>query len=102
MHRDNSRKPSGTTGRAHLERHARSPKTEEVSVRLTRKFAEMIDGVNLQHASVGDRLELSRRDAEMLIAEGWAEKSEEKPVRVLPTRSIAADSHRRSRKKSKT
>jgi hypothetical protein len=42
------------------------------SVRLTRKFAEAIDGVDLSRNQVGDLLDLSVRDARMLIAEGWA------------------------------
>lgn len=41
-------------------------------VRLTRKYAEAIDGVDLSGSKVGDRLELSSRDARILIAEGWA------------------------------
>jgi hypothetical protein len=41
-------------------------------VRLTRKYAEVIDGVDLSGSKVGDRLELSSRDARLLIAEGWA------------------------------
>jgi hypothetical protein len=46
------------------------------AVRLTRKLAEMIDGVDLAHAHVGDRLNLSEHDADMLIAEGWAEAAD--------------------------
>ena len=44
-------------------------------VRLTRKYAEVIDGVNLTEAHVGDQLDLPQHDAEVLIAEGWAERS---------------------------
>jgi hypothetical protein len=43
-----------------------------MSVRLTRKYADAIDGVDLSGRKVGDKLELSSRDARMLIAEGWA------------------------------
>ena len=39
---------------------------------LTRKLAEAIDGVNLEGHDVGDRLPLRRREAQLLIAEGWA------------------------------
>jgi hypothetical protein len=46
------------------------PDTEPVV--LTRKYAEAIDGVNLAGRAVGDRLPLTRHDAKMLIAEGWA------------------------------
>jgi hypothetical protein len=41
-------------------------------VRLTRRLAERIDDVDLSHDKVGDFIDLSRHDAEMLIAEGWA------------------------------
>jgi hypothetical protein len=58
-----------------------------LSVRLTRKFAEFIDGVNLTDVKVGDRLDLSQHDAEVLIAEGWAEPQ-----------SLAADKPRRRTK----
>jgi hypothetical protein len=52
----------------------------------------MIDGVNLENAAVGDRLELSPHDADVLIAEGWAERAvDEKRVRLLPRRALAAD-----------
>jgi hypothetical protein len=70
-----------------------------VSVRLTRKYAEAIDGVDLSRADVGDQLALSRRDAEVLIAEGWAEPT---PVphnrRASDLRAAAADKHRRRRR----
>jgi hypothetical protein len=46
------------------------------TVRLTRKYAEAIDGVDLSRNQVGDRLDLSYRDARMLIAEGWASPCE--------------------------
>jgi hypothetical protein len=47
------------------------------SVRLTRKYAEAIDGVDLSRNQVGDLLDLSARDARILIAEGWAAPSEQ-------------------------
>ena len=50
-----------------------SPRTDVTPVRLTRKLAEIIDGVDLSAADVGDHLELPRREADVLIAEGWAE-----------------------------
>lgn len=43
-----------------------------VSVHLTHKYAETIDGVDLSHANVGDDLRLSSREASLLISEGWA------------------------------
>lgn len=41
-------------------------------VRLTRKLAERIDGIDLSGRSVGDVLDLPDREALCLIAEGWA------------------------------
>ena len=43
-----------------------------VSVRLTRKHADVIDGVDLSHVGVGDGVRLPSREATLLIAEGWA------------------------------
>jgi hypothetical protein len=81
------------------QRNHRRP-DETASVRLIRKYAEMIDGVNLEEAEVGDRLELSKRDADVLIAEGWAERAaDDRPVRLLPRRAHAADTPRRGKLK---
>lgn len=41
-------------------------------VRLMRKFAEVINGIDLSSARPGDEIELPSREAEMLIAEAWA------------------------------
>ena len=73
-----------------------------VSVRLLRKYAATIDGVNLENAAVGDRLDLPPRDASILIAEGWAVHADDERLERLLPRALAADSSRRSRKKSKT
>ncbi len=56
-----------------LAERRRGPASDEiVSVRLTRKHAESLDGVDLSGFNVGDRLELAFREATLLIAEGWA------------------------------
>jgi hypothetical protein len=44
-----------------------------MQVRLTRKLAECIDGVDLTCRQVGDILNLPVHDAHLLIAEAWAE-----------------------------
>jgi hypothetical protein len=41
-------------------------------VRLTRKLAECVDGVDLRAHTVGDVMDVSQRDARLLIAEQWA------------------------------
>ena len=43
-----------------------------MKVRLTQKLAELINGVDLSKAHTGDTLDLTDRDANTLIAEGWA------------------------------
>ena len=43
-----------------------------MGLRLTRKLAEVIDGVDLTGRSVGDILKLPASEARLLIAEGWA------------------------------
>jgi hypothetical protein len=55
------------------DRRTRDASNDVEPVVLTRKLAEAIDGVNLEGHDVGDRLTLRRRDAALLIAEGWAE-----------------------------
>lgn len=44
-----------------------------MKVRLIRKFADLINGVDLSKAKAGETLDLSARDANILLAEGWAE-----------------------------
>ena len=48
------------------------PPDEITPVRLTRKYAEALNGVDLSGHDVGDRLPLPPRDARLLIADGWA------------------------------
>jgi|SRR4051794_27393603 hypothetical protein len=41
-------------------------------VQLTRKLADRVDGIDLAGVREGDVLDLGPREAELLIAEGWA------------------------------
>jgi hypothetical protein len=43
-----------------------------VSVRLTHKYADAIDGVDVSHLAIGDDVRLTAREAALLVAEGWA------------------------------
>ena len=52
-------------------------------VRLVRKFAERLNGVDLSRVRVGDCLELPAKDARLLVAEGWAELVRVSPEEVL-------------------
>jgi hypothetical protein len=42
-------------------------------IKLVRKFANVINGIDLTNVRVGDVLDLTVRDACVLIAEYWAE-----------------------------
>jgi hypothetical protein len=50
--------------------------TRRQRVRLTRKLAPALNGLDLSSLTVGEVVELSERDARMLIAEGWAEPAD--------------------------
>jgi hypothetical protein len=43
-----------------------------MKVRLTRKHAERIDGIDLRGREPGDLLDLPPREARMIVAEQWA------------------------------
>ena len=64
-----------------------------MKVRLTRKFADFIDGVDLTHRRVGDIIEVPRQEAEILLAEDWAA-----PASDAEPRATADDAPRRKRK----
>ena len=62
-------------------------------VRLTHKYAQVIDDVDLSHYQVGETLELRGHDANLLIAEGWAEPvAERRGTHLSAEREVAADS----------
>ena len=47
-------------------------------VRLIRKFADVLNGIDLTQMRVGDVIDLKPHHAAMLVVEGWAE-----PVAVV-------------------
>ena len=49
-------------------------------VRLIRKFADVLDGIDLTEMRVGDVIDLKPHHAAILVVEGWAE-----PVAVVST-----------------
>jgi hypothetical protein len=51
-------------------------------IRLVRKFANAINGIDLASISVGDVVELKFPEAVLLIREGWAEPLEEASTNV--------------------
>ena len=61
-------------------------------LRLTHKFAEMIDGVDLHAYREGDTVAFDSHDAMLLMAEGWAETAPERRQSSAPeSRAIAHD-----------
>ena len=63
-------------------------------IRLTRKLAEMLNGVDLRAFTVGEVLQLDERYAAMLVAEGWAET-----VVPMNIRATADDRQRSGRRR---
>ena len=60
-------------------------------IRLTRKLAQRLDGIDLSPYAVGDVFEAPRTEAELLIAEGWGVAADEwrsSPVRSTSFREL--------------
>jgi hypothetical protein len=58
-------------------------------VRLTKKFANVLNGVDLTETRVGCLMTVSDRDGEMLIAEGWAVPHFRKSRTAFPRAEVA-------------
>jgi hypothetical protein len=64
-----------------------------MKVRLTCKYSERIDGIDLQGRRPGDLLDLSPREAGLLVAERWAiPERREHQTRASPRRRVSDDS----------
>ena len=48
-----------------------------MKIKLAKKLAPILDGVDVSHVREGESVDLPRRDADMLIAEGWALRADE-------------------------
>ena len=74
-----------------------------MQIRLTRKLASCLDGIDLSDVREGDVVELPRREAELLIAERWAlpfrgpARGEVRGKFAPTVRAVAADASARSR-----
>lgn len=64
-----------------------------MQVRLTRKLAESLNGVDLSRSEVGEIIEVTRHEAELLIAEGWAETVTTRPTFITFNRETRRTSH---------
>jgi hypothetical protein len=63
------------TNRLLPQRDLCSGSDQTMRVKLVRKFANVLNGVDLTKANVGDVLNLPPFHAAMLIAEGWGEEA---------------------------
>jgi hypothetical protein len=61
-----------------------------MKVRLTKKYADAIDGVDLADREVGDIVDLAPTDARLLVLEGWA-TPDDRSARVHPADGGFAD-----------
>lgn len=66
-------------------------------IRLTKKFANVLNGVDLTQARVGRLMTVPDRDGEMLIAEGWA-VPHFRAGTILSRPAEAGDRHRTNRR----
>jgi hypothetical protein len=83
-------------------KHGTRRNESSLKVRLTKRFAETINGVDLSKFRPGDVLDLTRNDAAVLLTEGWAVPVEPDAKTTAPKhkgspRSIAADRSRTRR-----
>src|SRR5215216_3426539 len=68
-----------------------------VSVRLTRKLADVIDDIDLSPYEVGECVELPWHQAALLMAEGWAEPAppEGDSIGIIGDRRVRTTDRRR-------
>ena len=74
-----------------------------MKIRLTKRFAKFIDGIDLSRATAGEVLEVSSHEAALLILEGWAAPIDEvaRRVTIPATRHEAKDRPRPSGKSAR-
>jgi hypothetical protein len=63
-------------------------------VRLTRKLAERLNGLDVSHVDVGDVLDLPDETANMLLAERWAEPLTTAPAHLANDQPPSSGSSR--------
>jgi hypothetical protein len=75
------------------------PSRHVIRVRLLRKLAERLDGIDVSHYREGDVVDLPRAEAQLLIAERWAlpcgPSREARHVSTPHERVVAADGSQR-------
>ncbi|SRR5258708_6865197 len=75
-----------------------------MQIRLVRKLAESVDGIDVSDCHIGDVVDLPDRQADLLIAEGWAvaRRSMLRRFSVPSLRAEAADKPRRTTDRLRT
>jgi hypothetical protein len=58
-----------------------APDQRVMRIRLLRKLAEVMDGIDLSRYEEGDEVNLPQQSAELLIAEGWGEPIDRRGAR---------------------
>ena len=71
------------------------PRGCAVFIRLMRKLANYLDGVDVTDVHPGDIIDVAEADAASLIAEGWAERVRENSLKTA--RSVTPQKTYRSR-----
>jgi hypothetical protein len=71
-----------------------------MKVRLTKKLAEQLDGIDVSKSQEGDVLDLPSRDAKMLVEERWATPERRERAEPADGRGRRADDYLRSRSES--
>jgi len=56
----------------------------DMRIRLTRKLALCLNGVDISDLRVGEEVDLPERSARVLIADGWAEPVYDSPPPLRP------------------
>jgi hypothetical protein len=64
-----------------------------IRIRLIKKLAAVLNGIDVSNLSVGDVLELPDSAARMMITERWAEPIAEKLAAQLAQKNIPPDLH---------
>jgi hypothetical protein len=62
-------------------------------IRLTRKLALMLNGIDVSGLNVGDVMELPASAAEMMVAERWAEMVDEPSITRVVLNNQPQTSH---------
>ena len=59
-----------------------------MKVRLTKKFAEMLDGIDLSAHLVGEVFDLPASEARLIVAEQWAELADDDTPSSRPQKAV--------------